>query len=1143
MGAYLGNNKKLKIMLNNVAFKIQPGKLTKCDHKYTSTVVVPTCTVQGYTKHTCSLCGNTYNDSYVAKLDHVVITIPGYDATTQAPGLTDGQKCNVCGTILKEQEIIPIIPTPGEEECTHTIVYRTENRIEATCTENGSYERIEYCTVCNEELSRETIEIKATRHNWGELITDVPATETAQGSGHRDCLNNCGEQQLETIPELGHTHTEETLEAIPATCTSTGLTEGKKCSTCGEILVAQETIDIDPDNHTGEIVDGGIAESHLEYSCCRKVTSTAHKYDQDSGVEYKAATCTTNRKNYLECACGHNPQLIAYVTEVENSKLPHTPGAAATCTEPQKCTVCHETLVAAPGHSTYTEIENKVDATCTETGSYDEVTYCHNCNEELDRTSHVLPALDHTDSKDSNNLCDRCGTPMCTDDSHISEIIPAKAATCNSTGLTEGAKCSACGKILIAQEETPVLDHDYKLTTEWTGSDDSEGCILTATRKCSLCEDQMTQTITPDTYKGASATCMETGWYECYTYIDGEQHTCPYSHTIPKTEHTVVDDMGVAPTCEETGLTEGSHCSVCNTVLVAQTELPANGHSYIKVVTPPTCVDQGYTTTTCEYCEYYDESNYTDPLGEDGHDFYDSDTRYNYQASTCTTDERYDIKCNNCDALQEVVVADTALGHDFEHDDWQVIKAPTCTESGEYHLYCLNGCGEYQANYPEATGHSYGNWIIDSAANCGYDGERHRECSACGDTEIETIDAYGDHEYDENTLDVKTPATCTTEGIGVAECIVCQNSYKTVSIPALEHLYDEDDDSSWVVENAATCTESGTIVKTCQRCGDVVSRNETDPLGHSYEYGDIVYPTCTTDGHEADATCTRCNHVIYGRTHEKLGHQAGTAVTENEVAATCKAAGSYDEVVYCTRWTENQQECGEELSRETITIPKTGHTGGSYVKEIIDTAYCTVQGSYTEAQYCTECNTELDRTEVSYYNDPDNHPVDMVNGCNCEECGKDWHIWTTKEVKEPTCEEDGFTLLECSTCHAQSRTTNKAPGHVKGSPSYEESKEHPGSVCFTDTVIRCVVCNEELSRTTDESHSFDEMTPCTCMDCNEYHDDSYLDSHCHCTECGEDFHDRPVYACTCTRCGHDNSYVDTETFICSECSIAFDDLE
>ena len=44
----------------------------------------------------------------------------------------------------------------------------------------------------------------------------------------------------ETIAALGHT--EETIPAVEPTTSSTGSTEGKKCSVCGEILVAPETI-------------------------------------------------------------------------------------------------------------------------------------------------------------------------------------------------------------------------------------------------------------------------------------------------------------------------------------------------------------------------------------------------------------------------------------------------------------------------------------------------------------------------------------------------------------------------------------------------------------------------------------------------------------------------------------------------------------------------------------------------------------------------------------------------------------------------------------------------------------------------------------------------------------------------------------
>ncbi|MBP3659845.1 MAG: discoidin domain-containing protein [Oscillospiraceae bacterium] len=50
-----------------------------------------------------------------------------------------------------------------------------------------------------------------------------------------------------------HEHT-ESIPAVPATCTESGLTEGTKCSDCGEILVAQEVIEAT--GHTEEVIPG-----------------------------------------------------------------------------------------------------------------------------------------------------------------------------------------------------------------------------------------------------------------------------------------------------------------------------------------------------------------------------------------------------------------------------------------------------------------------------------------------------------------------------------------------------------------------------------------------------------------------------------------------------------------------------------------------------------------------------------------------------------------------------------------------------------------------------------------------------------------------------------------------------------------------
>ena len=67
-------------------------------------------------------------------------------------------------------------------------------------------------------------------------------------------------------------------------------------------------------------------------------------------------------------------------------------------------------------------------------------------------------------------------------------------------------------------------------------------------------------------------------------------------------DHTMVTDQAVAPDCENTGLTEGKHCTGCDTQTVAQQEIPALGHNYEDVYTEPTFEADGYSTYTCVNC-------------------------------------------------------------------------------------------------------------------------------------------------------------------------------------------------------------------------------------------------------------------------------------------------------------------------------------------------------------------------------------------------------------------------------------------------------------------------------------------------------------------------------------------------------------
>ncbi len=122
--------------------------------------------------------------------------------------------------------------------------------------------------------------------------------------------------------------------------------------------------------------------------------------------------------------------------------------------------------LCANGHSEET-IPGKA-ATCTEDGLTDGK-QCTVCG-EITVAQEVIPARGHID-ENADNKCDRCDVVLCTDDNHVEEVIPGKAATCTEEGLTDGKKCATCGKMLVEQEVIQATGHIYdngKVTKEPT---------------------------------------------------------------------------------------------------------------------------------------------------------------------------------------------------------------------------------------------------------------------------------------------------------------------------------------------------------------------------------------------------------------------------------------------------------------------------------------------------------------------------------------------------------------------------------------------------------------------------------------------------------------------------------------------------
>ncbi|MBR3234611.1 MAG: InlB B-repeat-containing protein, partial [Atopobiaceae bacterium] len=864
-------------------------------------------------------------------------------AQTEAPTCTKEGSATYTAVFeneaFKAQTKTVAVPATGHKPSAQVV---RENVVAPTCTKNGTYDSVTYCSVCGDEITRVHETTNALGHDWGEWEETRAATDTAEGEETRVCKNNASHKETRAIPVLSHTHQwDEGVVTTEPTCTS----EGVRTFTCKLDATHTKTESIARLEHSYEWFE----ESYAEPTC------------EADGYHWRVKRCTVcgeaaSKLLVKDPALGHDWGEVAYVWSTDNSTVTatrtcqrdsrHTESETATAT----AKVAKKPTCTESGSTTYTAVfeneaftaqkkvvetpatghslgqmtrENEVAATCTETGSYDNVIRCGTCGVELSRTHEIIAATGHD----------------------WGEWTVTKAAT----ETEEGEEQRVCANDAKHVEKRAIAKIGH--THQW-----DEGVVTT------------------------EPTCTVDG-VRTFTCKLDSSHT--KTETIPATGHKFVweEHSVLAPTCDTVGYTLNvKRCTVCDesdegeiiwefalghdwgaasyvwsednaTVTATHTCLRDSSHVEsvtVKTVartTDATCTDKGSITYTATFgdASFEDQEKVVETPAK-GHTPGQA-VRENVVQPTCDDAGSYDsvTYCQACGAeLKRTHETLNALGHDW--GEWKVTKAATNTSAGEETRTCTRDASHKQTRSIPASGHEHvwdeGRVTIEPT--CTSEGEKLYTCKVdgCDQTKTEEIDRLAhDGVWQDEVI---TKPTCDSDGYHwhIYRCATCGEVMSRIQVKdaALGH-----DWGAWTQSKAATCTDTGEEQRICSRDRTHVETRTTEALGHDWD--EPTY-TWSEDNSEvtAERSCKRCHAITESETVK-------TTVSTTE--ATCLEPGT-------TTYTATFEDEAFETQEKGVGITATGHAWGDW--QVIREATKTEEGE--EQRVCANEPTHVEKRTI-----------------------------------------------------------------------------------------------------------------------------------------------------------------------------------